>query len=138
MTCSTSENVEFVRAIAASWERGEYDRVEWAAPDIVFEIADGPEPGRRSGAERLAPSLIDFRSAWADYRSEALEFHELDDDRVLVLTYVTGRGRSSGIEIAEQRANLFGLRDGKVTSLVVYWDRERALTDVALPSLLAV
>jgi len=126
-----SVNVEIVRSISAAWERGEYDRVDWATPDVEFEIADGPEPGRWSGKQELAPSLIDFRSAWAEYRSEAQEFRELDDERVLVLTYVTGRGRYSGVVLDERRANVFRVRDGKVSGIIVYWDRDRALADVA-------
>jgi ketosteroid isomerase-like protein len=105
--------------------------VEWADAEIEFVIADGPEPGRWTGRAGLAPSLMDFRDAWEEYKSHAEEYRELED-AVLVLTYVRGRGRTSGVEIAGQRANLFRVRDGKVKSLVVYWDRDRALADAGL------
>jgi ketosteroid isomerase-like protein len=127
-----SANLDRVRSISAAWERGDYSSVAWADPEIEFVIADGPEPGRWRGLEGLAPSLLDFQHAWQDYHSEAVEYKELDDEGVLVLTYASGRGRASGVEIGERRANLFHLRDGKVTRLAVYWDRAHALADAGL------
>jgi ketosteroid isomerase-like protein len=71
-------------------------------------------------------------SAWDDLRVEAEEYRQLDDERVLVPTRMRGRGKSSGVEIAESRASLFHVHDGKVTRLVLYWDRDRALADLGL------
>jgi ketosteroid isomerase-like protein len=130
-TDAAQSNLSIVRSIADAWERGDYSSVEWAHSDIQFVIADGPEAGRRTGRAGLAPSLQEFENAWDEYHSRVEEYRELDD-RVLVLTYATGRGKSSGVEIGERRANLFQLRGGKVTSLVVYWDRTQALADAGI------
>ena len=73
-------------------------------------------------------------SAWGDLRVEAEEYRELDDERVLVLTCMRGRGKSSGVEIVESRGSLFHVHDGMVTRLVLYWDRERAFADLGLAS----
>jgi ketosteroid isomerase-like protein len=124
----THSNLNIVRSISSAWERGDYSSLEWADAEIEFVIADGPEAGHRTGLAGLAPSLQEFGNAWEDYHSSVEEYREVDDG-VLVLTYATGRGRASGVEIGERRANLFQLRSGKVTSLVVYWDRARALAD---------
>ena len=88
-----SANLDLVRSIAAAWERGDYSSVEWADPEIEFVIADGPEPGRSTGRTGLAPKLLDFQNAWQEYHSEAVEYRELDDERVLVLTYASGAPR---------------------------------------------
>jgi ketosteroid isomerase-like protein len=133
-TATTSpgqSNLNIVRSIARAWEQGDYSSFEWADAEIQFVIADGPEAGRSTGRAGLLPSLQEFGNAWVEYRSRVEEYRELDDG-VLVLTYATGRGKASGVEIGEQRANLFHLRGGKVTSLVVYWDRARALADAGL------
>ena len=127
-----SANVELVRSIAAAWEHGRYDNVEWADPEIEFVIADGPEPDRSTGRTDLASKLRDFQSAWTEYHSEALEYRELDSARVLVLTYASGHAKASGLEIGQMRANVFHVRAGKVTKLVAYWDRKRALADLEL------
>ena len=127
-----SENLDFVRSIYANWERGDFGGAEWADPEIEFVIADGPEPGRSTGRTGLAPKLLEFQNAWQEYHSEALEYRELDDERVLVLPYASGRAKASGLEIGQMRANVFHVRSGKVTRLVAYWDRERAFADLGL------
>jgi ketosteroid isomerase-like protein len=78
-----------------------------------------------------------FASAWENYHIEADEFRELDNERVLVLTRVGGRGKTSGLDLTQMGtagANLFDLRDGKVVRYVSYYDRERALSDLGLAS----
>jgi ketosteroid isomerase-like protein len=127
-----SANLDLVQRIGAAWERGDYSSVEWADPEIEFVIADGPEPGRSTGVTELGPRLLDFQNAWQEYHSEAVEYRELDDECVLVLTYASGRAKACEIEVAQMRANVFHLRHGKVTRLVTYWDRGRALADLGL------
>jgi ketosteroid isomerase-like protein len=76
--------------------------------------------------------------AWEDFRAEAEEYRELDSERVLVLTTNSGRGKASGLEVGQihtKGANVFHIRDGRVTRLVLYWDRERALADPDLAPL---
>lgn len=127
-----SLNLKVVQSIAAAWGHGSYGTVEWADPEIEFVVADGPEPGRSIGLKDFTPRLRDFQRAWQEYHSEVIEYRELDDERVLVLTYASGRAKASGLQIGQMRANVFHLRGGKVTKLVVYWDRELALADLGL------
>jgi hypothetical protein len=52
-----------------------------------------------------------------------------------VLHRHTGRGKTSGMEvgqIASKGADLFHIRDGTVTRLVLYWELDRALADLGL------
>ena len=68
------------------------------------------------------------------YRFTADEYRELDHERILVLVHHGGRGKTSGLELEQLRggAGLFHVSDGKVTRLVIYADRERALADLGL------
>jgi ketosteroid isomerase-like protein len=130
-----SANLDLVRSIRAAWERGDYSSVEWAHPEVEFVIADGPAPGSWTGLAGMAEGWRGFLSAWREFRSEADEYRELDCERVLVLQHWGGRGKTSGLELGQtwaKGASLFHVRGGKVTRLVVYLDRERALADLDL------
>ena len=131
------ENVDLVRSIYASWERGDYSSVDWADPEIDFAIADGPEPGSWKGLAGMAEGFRSVVNPWEDFRSQAEGYRELDGGRVAVLMHRSGRGKASGLELGRMSTKgviLFHLHGGKVTRLVIYWDRERALADVGLPS----
>ena len=74
-------------------------------------------------------------NAWENFRAIPEEYRELDGERVLVPLRNTGRGKTSGLEVEDlttRGANVVHLRDGKVTKLEIYWDRERALADLGL------
>lgn len=135
-TCSmSSANLGLVRSIYAYWERGDFRSAEWADPEIELVFADGPSPGTWKGLAGMAESWRDFLSTWEGLHAEAEEFREIDSERVLVLAHNSGRGKMSGLEVGQmswRAANLFHVRDGKVTRLVNYWDRERALADLGL------
>jgi ketosteroid isomerase-like protein len=128
-------NVEIVRSIFAAWERGDYSSGEWADSGIEFVIADGPTPGSWRGIPAMATVWREALGAFDQHHSKAEGYRPLDAERVLVLVQFTGRGRASGLELATmptRGANLFHVRDGKVTRLVLYWDRERALEAMGL------
>jgi hypothetical protein len=60
------------------------------------------------------------------------EYRELDDERVLVLARKSGRGRQSGLEIEDMHAKgavICHVIGGKVTRMVLYYDRARAFAD---------
>jgi ketosteroid isomerase-like protein len=128
-----------VRSIYAAWERGDYSDAVWADPEIEFVLADGPEPGCWTGVAAMAKAWSERLSAFDDYRTAGREYRLLDDERILVLVAHTGRGRSSGLEVADlgpasvgHPVVLFHIRDGKVIRLVIYLDRDRALADLSL------
>jgi ketosteroid isomerase-like protein len=124
-----------VRSIYAAWERGDFSNADWADPAIEFVIADGPSPGTWTGLRGLAEGHRAWLSAWEGFRSEAHEYRELDDERVFVLSRYSGRGKASGLELGQMGAKGAGvaqIRDGKVTRLVWYTDRERAFADLGL------
>jgi ketosteroid isomerase-like protein len=130
-----SANLDLVRSIFAAWERGDYSTAEWAHPEIEYVIAGGPSPGSWTGLAGMAEGFREWLSAWEDFRGEAEEYRELDGERVLVLLRFIGRGKTSGLELGQMRAkgaNVIHVRDGKVTRIVAYWDRERALADLGL------
>jgi ketosteroid isomerase-like protein len=130
-----SENVDLVRSIYACWERGDFDSAEWAHPSIELVYADGPDPGRWRGVADLAKAWRDFLGNWDGYRIDVEEYRELDDERVLILLLARGHGRTSGMEVAEvspRSANVMHVRNRKVTRLVIYWDRDRALAEAGL------
>jgi ketosteroid isomerase-like protein len=131
----SQENVEIVRSIYAAWERGDFSSAEWADPDIELVFAGGPDPASWTGLAGMAEAMRSWISAWEDFRIEAMKYRELDDGRVLVLAQAWGRGKTSGLDLAHMRtegAELFHIRSGKVTKLVRYLDRGRALADLGL------
>ncbi len=127
-----SENLDVVRSVFAEWERGDFSaRPEWADPGIEFVVPDGPEPSTRTGIA-AAPGVEAFVKLWETLRFDAEEYRELDDGSVLVFSRMRGRGAGSGVEVDQRRASVFRVRNGRVTRLALYWDRDRALVDLGL------
>ncbi len=130
-----SANVELIRSIYAARAGRSSNPSEWADADIEYEMADGPSPGRWTGITGMRQAWREFVAAWEDYHLDVDEFRELDEERVLVLGHYRGRGRTSGVDLGKmgtEGASLYHLRDGKVTKIVGYFDRDRALAELGL------
>jgi ketosteroid isomerase-like protein len=135
----SQENMELVRSIYAAWARGDFSSTEWAHPDVEFVSADGFEIGSSTGLAEMGQTWRNWIDAWEEYRVEVDEYRQLDGERILVLMLHCGRGKKSGLDVGQiggeakrAGANVLHVRDGKVTRLVLYWDRERALADLGL------
>jgi hypothetical protein len=96
--------VTLVRSILADWKGGDLRSVDWVDPEMEFVFVDGPVPGTWRGLAGLAEAFRDFLSAWEGFRVIVDEVRELDDERVLALTHAGGRGRASGVELADAQA----------------------------------
>jgi ketosteroid isomerase-like protein len=127
-----SANLDLVRSIYADFERGDYSRADWAHSEIECVMVGGPEPGSGTGLAAMATAWGEVLRAWEDFRVELDDYREVDDERVLALINFRGRGKTSGLEIATKGAALFQLREGKVSRIVHYWDRDGALADLGL------
>ena len=130
-----SSNLDLVKSIFAAWQQGDFTSADWADPQIEYEMIGGLAEGRWTGISEMAKAWGAMLAAWEDLRAVPEEFRELDDERVLVFLRNQGRGKGSGIEIGEistKAANIFTIGGGKVTSLILYWDRDDAVVDLGL------
>ena len=130
-----SANLDLVRSVFTEWERGDFRNVRWAHPEIEYLVIGGPEPGKWDGVAAMTASVRDYMAAWESYGISAAELRELDHDRVLALVRLSGRGKTSGIDLIDaggKGAEVWHLHDGVVTRLHMYWDRDRALADLGL------
>jgi hypothetical protein len=103
------------------------DHISRSRPSLYSFLAGGYPLKEPSQGER---------EPW-NFRSEAEEYCEIDDEHVLVLTRLSGRGKTSGMELEQTQpkgADLFEIRGGKVTKVVTYWERERPLAEFGLAS----
>jgi ketosteroid isomerase-like protein len=125
----SEENVEVIREMYGHWARGEFP-AHFIDPDVEFSRIGAETPdmeGNWRGREALSRANAEYLRAFADLRIEAEEIIELDDDRVLVLSRQTARGKLSGAPIDHQFGDLFTLRAGKVVRYDSYWDRAVAM-----------
>jgi ketosteroid isomerase-like protein len=133
----SSTSIELVQSLFAAWSRGDYSSFAWAHPEIEFTVADGPSPGTWTGVAGMVKGYGEVMNAWEDYGGEAEGYEELDDGRVLALIRLSGRGKVSGMDLGNMQpkgaAGIFEVHDGKVTKITLYWERERALADLAPP-----
>jgi uncharacterized protein len=112
-------NVDLIRPIYEEWGRGNWrPRFDVYHPQMEWGWSD-EFPGL-GGVYRDArdpnPRLQMWLSEWENWRAEADEYLEFGD-QVVVLARYYGRGRGSGIELEQEGAHVFELRDGKVVRL---------------------
>jgi ketosteroid isomerase-like protein len=127
----SEENVEIVARAFAYEIYGLGDRAEAEElfdPNVVMNATEdspyyGPD-GMRDDWERWA-------SAWEELKVTIEEIIEAGDQVVLVAHH-QGRGRGSGIKVDARFYEVYTLREGKVSRVDEYTEREEALEAAGL------
>ena len=128
-------NLDLVRSIYADLERGDFTSVDWANPQMEYVLMDGPSPATFTGLTEIARGVREILSPWKDLCDVIDEYRELDDERVLVLLRFDLRGKTSGLGLDAswtRGAEIVHIKQGRVTRIVKYFDRDHALADLGL------
>jgi ketosteroid isomerase-like protein len=123
----SQENVESFKRGIEAWNRNDFDawigqfapEVEWSA---LMEVFRG-----HAGA----------RQAWESFKSDVgltVQFDDIRDlgESVLALGATTGTGRTTGLNIGGELAQLLTFRDGKVVRICDFRSHAEALEAVGL------
>jgi ketosteroid isomerase-like protein len=140
------ENVEIVRRLyadggpfalpmSADDERALLERQFREFYDERVEIrmpADYPEGEQVLwGREGMVGVIAMLRETWTEFRFEPERFIDAGD-RVVVFIRVVAEGGVSGLAIEQETAHLWGVRDGRLSSIQIHRDRSQALEAVGL------
>jgi len=98
--------------------------LEWGWSDEFPGLA-----GVHEDNETPNSRLRTWLSEWEHWRAVADEYLEVGDHVVVLASYL-GRGKGSGVEIRQEGAHFFKLRDGKVVRLEIFANRRKALESV--------
>ena len=125
-------NAELLAPIYEEWGRGNWrPRFELYHPDMEWGWSE-EFPGLAGVYQDRAdpnPRLRAWLSEWEHWRAEAEDYLEFGDHVVVLASYY-GQGKGSGVEIHQDGAHVFELRDGKVVRLEIFANREKAIKSV--------
>ena len=129
-----SANVEIVRRGIEAWnQRDVHLLLSYAAPEIEW-IAAGPAAVERPVYRGYAEAASGFESVWQtweEFRFEESEVRDLDGS-VLCLGRVKMKGAASHVELDQEFALHFVLRDGKFVTVQAFLAWHEALANVGL------
>ena len=121
------ENVELVRQMYESYLQGDMERaLAYFHPDVKVDFTVRVDAAVGKEREELARVVGSWIGAWDGYSETLDEIRDLDD-KVCVVGTQRGRGKGSGVELAQQFAGLYEVRDGLITSLTMYGSLDKAL-----------
>jgi ketosteroid isomerase-like protein len=122
----SQENVEIVkRLVEAFYTRDTHAALSLLDRDMAFESAFA-EAKTYKGIGEFAQYRRDVDEAWEEWRSEDDHFLSVGQTRVLHLYRIVGRGRGSGVPVAQDIAILWTVHEGRVVHGKAYLDQSEA------------
>jgi ketosteroid isomerase-like protein len=128
-------NVELVRAQYASFDQitegGEVHSWVFGYFDPNCEYRPVEEVDAIRGHEALIEWTERWLAAWSTYSDQVEEI--IDGGEIVVAAVsISGRGRTSGVEIRQRFFHVFEMREGRIFRLREYLDRDSALEAAGL------
>jgi ketosteroid isomerase-like protein len=123
----SQENVERLKAVYASWARGDFSAsLPLFAEGIVLIVdAEIPDGGTSVGVDGVRDYMSRFLDPWDSLSISGEAFDEAGD-RVLVSVRQSGIGRSSGVPVELRYFQLWTFGGDRVIRLEVIFSERRA------------
>lgn len=124
----SQEHVDALRFAYEAFNRRDLDALlEFYSPEIVWEQDEGfVEPGTHYGHAGVRHVFDSIFEGFEDFRIEAQEIHDVDDDRVLAIVRIRATGNLSGLKLDNPGGHLYWFRDGMVVKVKLYLDPAEA------------
>jgi ketosteroid isomerase-like protein len=131
----SEENVEIALQQIDAFNGPDLDAlVALLSRDVVWE--ENPElPGLREvyrGPAEVREWGEQILEVVESPHSELVEITELSGDRVFTETFVTGRGKGSGVPVELRYWSVLWFAEGKIARRQVFWSKGRALEAAGL------
>jgi ketosteroid isomerase-like protein len=125
----SEENVETMRRAFAAWTQGELaDAIEFVDENAIIRPIIGPE---WRGPQGLLEMFTDWVEGFDQFSMTAEEFIDAGDS-VVVRVRQEGRGSSTGVPVQVIFWFVYWVKDGKMTRLEMFEDREPAFEAAGL------
>jgi ketosteroid isomerase-like protein len=128
----SQENVERVRSFYEAFNRRDWDAAfRDQSPDVELTTP----PGIRAGTYRGHEEVLGYIQSWiTPFDTATLEPEEIfeSDDQVVVFVKARARPKGSSAEIEVRNGHLITFRDGKVISVRLFPEPEKALEAAGL------
>jgi ketosteroid isomerase-like protein len=125
-------NVEVVRAVVAAFNSGDFAAaMEMCTDDVEFDWSRRMLDGEVfKGREELRRFMQGTMEIFDEIHIPDDELTDLGDNVVLLAGTARFKGHASGLDVEASAANLWTVRDGKVSRFRFYQTKEDALADV--------
>jgi uncharacterized protein len=120
-----------VRRLRRGYEAFNRGDLETVLRDVSREIEirdrdEIPDPSVYHGLQAAREVLVRNAAEFEDYRIEPEEFIEVGE-HIVVVARQSGRGRTSGAEVAGTIVHVWHLREGRVLGMRAFSERDQAL-----------
>ncbi len=132
----SQENVEIVRQVIAANRSDDLEAAKEAVPALwdpsceYIRVTAALEPQTYRGHDGIRRYFTDMAAEWGEWRAEADEILDVDQDTVLATTRFHATGKGSGVPVEARLAVVFVLSKGKISRGHTYLSREEALEAV--------
>jgi ketosteroid isomerase-like protein len=133
----SEENVETVRRLYEAAARRDNSTVySLYAPDIVWDASRTERGGMTGrvvrGHTALQKWLREWYAAWENIQDELEELIDATEHEVISVMSQRGRGRGSGVEVADRLATVWIICDGRIIRATWFPTRAEALNSTGL------
>ena len=123
---STQDDISMLESLLAEWGEGDFSNSDPFTADVVF-VVSGPDGAEHHGIDNFGRAWRDFLSAWSNLRMTPERVVAGEPGAYVMLHGLTAKGKGSGLDVDARVATLVHTRDGRITRLEMYWDRDAAL-----------